>query len=154
VSIASLTSVIIYPLTDYPQLMIDDRVQWHRSWAEMTRWLEEFELKHVELMRCAKSFESMRSAWSTLAAKESRSGYSAFARQQAHIYAQLYEDAAGMYARKAEPHFQVSDHEIPKAMLAFREKELDWLLKMAGVAQAAKQAADLIEETPTRTAHK
>jgi hypothetical protein len=116
--------------------LLDDRVQWHRSWAEMMRWLEELELKHIEVMRCTKSFETMKSAWITLAKEESRPRYAAFAREQAHIYAQLHEDAARMYAKKAEPRLQVPEANILKAILTFRENELEWLVKMACLPNA------------------
>ena len=57
----------------------EDRVQWHRALAEMMRWLEEYEIKHVEFDRCIKAYSTMSSVWMELADKHSHTGYRAFA---------------------------------------------------------------------------
>lgn len=94
----------------------------------MMRWLEEFELKHVEFMRSIKSFEKMSSVWSILASKSSSPANSALARKQAAIYETLRADASHWFRQTGEPRFLVmTEHTLVKIITDFREGELSWL---------------------------
>jgi hypothetical protein len=110
----------------------EDQVQWHRAWAEMMRWLEEFELKHVEFVRCITGFDAMMSAWSAVATKETREGYAAFARSRSDIYRRLRDQAEDLFQKNAEPHLLEFRENLIKGIQTLRERELGWLWKMAG----------------------
>jgi hypothetical protein len=111
----------------------EDRVQWHRAWAEMQRWLEEFELKHIEMRRCIESYQTMSLTWTTLATKSTLPGPAAFARRQAEIYNRLHSDALSLFMNKGEPCFvNTPQFGLVKAILNFREQELGWLTQLAG----------------------
>jgi hypothetical protein len=125
-------------LTSY----LEDQVQWHRSLADMMRWLEEFELKHAEFIRCINGFGAMASAWSTIAAAEARDGYAAFARHQADIYHQLREDAEKLFKKNAEPSLFESRDNLIGGIQKLRRQELAWLWRMAGVDPGLENDAD------------
>lgn len=94
----------------------------------MMRWLEEFELKHVDFMRCIKSFEKMRSVWTDLAEKVLLPGERAFARKQAATYDYLQKDASEWFGKTAEPRFlNMTEETLIKTITDFRAKELSWL---------------------------
>jgi hypothetical protein len=113
--------------------MTEDQVQWHRAWAEMQRWLEEFELKHVELKQCVKSFWTIHVIWSSVAAKATLPGEAAFARWQSAMYLDLHNDAKQWLIEKGLNRFvDVSESEFIQAVRDFREQELGWLNNLAG----------------------
>jgi hypothetical protein len=113
----------------------ENRVQWHRAWAEMMRWLEEYELKHVEFQRCIESFRKMHTIWDSLAEKSSDPGYAAFARHRSCIYHDLKREAETLFIAKGNKAFQKFKPEDQEAMLRaviqFRAQELDWLRELA-----------------------
>lgn len=80
-------------------------MQWFRGWANMMRWLEEFELKHVEFMRSIKSFERMSSVWAELASKTPLPGNAAFARKQSETFKTLSKDASDWFSRRPNHDF-------------------------------------------------
>lgn len=114
-------------------------MQWHRAWAETMRWLEEFELKHIEFIRCIGSFNTMHSIWDTMANAATQPGPAAFARRQATVYCNLRDDAKRWFAQKGEQRFVSSIQDghggsatsLVKAVRQFREHELGWLARMA-----------------------
>jgi hypothetical protein len=113
-------------------------VQWHRAQAEMERWLEEFEMKHVELMRCIQFFNHMHSSWASAATKASNPHYSAFANRQSMIYTALHDDAQTWFTRIAAPHFsKLSEDNLVHTVRDFRKQELGWLTKLAQVSDKA-----------------
>jgi hypothetical protein len=79
--------------------------QWFRAWAEMMRWMEEFELKHAEFVRCIRSFQFMSVTWEQMASKATDPGYAAFGRQQADTYRVLCEDAEKLVTQHGEARF-------------------------------------------------
>lgn len=78
-----------------------DRVQWFRAEAEATRWLEQYELKHVEFIRCRDAHTFAGQSWLHVAqpgSSESRSpGFYAYARRQAAMHKQLAQVANKKY---------------------------------------------------------
>ncbi|KAJ6470688.1 hypothetical protein DFH09DRAFT_1110787 [Mycena vulgaris] len=82
-----------------------DRVQWFRAEAEMYRWLEQYERKHVELMRVITRFHRDSVVWEGRANREEQSnggvvnGAATFARMQAAMYKRLEHNARVVYKR-------------------------------------------------------
>lgn len=100
----------------------------------MTRWLEQFEIKHVEMMRCIKSFYHLHAVWASMAAKSSQLGHAAFARQQASMFLDLHDNAKDLFAEKGEPRFvSMNDSTVVQTVRAFRNQELGWLYELARV---------------------
>jgi hypothetical protein len=118
-------------LLNYPE----DQVQWHRSLAEMMRWLEEFELKHVEFIRCINSFQTMATTWVVVAEKETRDGYAAYARLQSSIFHQLRQEAECLFQKNAEPGLREArdDSNLLGGIQRLRKRELGWLWEMVGL---------------------
>jgi hypothetical protein len=114
----------------------EDRVQWHRAWADMMRWLEEFELKHIELIRCIRSFNKMHSVWEVMSKTVQKPGHAAFARRQSTIYVDLRNDAEKLFREKGEARFVSlglhDDSHLVDAVRQFRDAELSWLKQLAG----------------------
>jgi hypothetical protein len=91
------------------------------------RWLEEFELKHIEFIRTIKSFESMRAIWGTIANRHTSPGYSAFARRQSSMYADLRDDAISRFKHVGNPELVKGDTaSFIQAVQDFRAKQLSW----------------------------
>jgi hypothetical protein len=99
----------------------------------MMRWLEEFELKHMEFLRCIRSFDTLRSSWSSIEAKEAREAYAAYARRQADTYKRLHDQAQLLFKENAEPILYDSRDDLVTALQDLRKHELGWLWRMAGV---------------------
>lgn len=109
-------------------------MQWFRAWAEMMRWLEEFELKHVEMARCILSFDRMRSVWDTLATSSQNQGYAGFARSIASKYHQLHENARELLLVKGAPPLRnIEESTIVEIVQTFRKEELHWLDSLANI---------------------
>jgi len=114
-------------------LLAEDRVQWHRAHADMFRWLEQFELKHIEFSRCIKSFDYASSAWLAASKQTARPGYSAFAKRQSRLFTSLRDDATAKFAKYGFPGLGgLSGAALVKSLGAFREKELAWLKELVG----------------------
>ena len=98
------------------------------------RWMEEFELKHAEFIRCIKTFDTMRTAWENVAANCTHRGYAAFARRQSVMYRDLHKDAEDLYQQRAEKQFSgISGSEtLIREVHKFRESELGWLTRLVG----------------------
>lgn len=106
----------------------DDRVQWFRAWANTMRWLEEFELKHVEFMRSMQYFATMRNIWGQLAVETDNEGTASFCRRQSSIFDGLRESTKVWFNRVAEPRFvNISEENLVSVLRDFREHELGWL---------------------------
>jgi len=108
----------------------------------MMRWYEEFELKHVELIRCVDYFHHMGSIWESTSISESRRGYAAFARRQSTMYKTLQANALVCLSQLRSPLIDsggpaITDKrgpELIEGILDFRRRELAWLPLMAGIA--------------------
>jgi hypothetical protein len=112
-------------------MYIEDRVQWHRSWAEMLRWMEEFELKHAEFLKSINSFQAMSTAWSTLANAEGNPARAAFARYRSNTYTILRDHAVSLFTKTAEARFvDPEGGSIVAAIRTFRKTELAWLREL------------------------
>jgi hypothetical protein len=103
----------------------------------MSRWLEEFELKHIEFIRCIRSFQTMHFAWAAMASKAVGAGRTAFARRQSTMYLDLHNEAKDWFARKGETRFvnlanYYDTTSFVDAVRQFRERELGWLIALAG----------------------
>jgi hypothetical protein len=98
----------------------------------MMRWLEEFELKHVEFVRTIRSFQTLAAAWSTVASRAKDEGRSGFAHRQAAMYQELQRDASRLLTETTEPRFTGSEEEVIAALHSFRTNELSWLRQLAG----------------------
>ncbi|TFK32655.1 hypothetical protein BDQ12DRAFT_728501 [Crucibulum laeve] len=66
-----------------------DCVQWFCAEAEMQRWLEEWEIKQADFMRCIQSFSKMHEVWTELAARNSNDGHITYAKWKAVMYATM-----------------------------------------------------------------
>jgi len=110
-------------------------VQWFRAWAEMMRWMEEFELKHAEFTRCIRYFDYMERTWQILASKDTstRPGYAAFARRQAHTYSKLSQDAQELFQKHGEERFVHPETTLIDSISKFREEELSWFTDLTQV---------------------
>ena len=110
-----------------------DQVQWHRSWAEMLRWLEEFELKHIEFFQCIQTFQKLHLVFAESAKCEDRKGYATFARRQAAMYQDLQIQAKDLFGRVGEPRLTASDCEsaMVVSIQLIRQNELTWLELLA-----------------------
>jgi hypothetical protein len=106
----------------------------------MMRWLEEFELKHAEFIRCINGFSAMASAWGTLAETEVREGYAAFARHQADVFGRLREDAEKLFKQNAEPSLYEARGNLAGGIQKLRQQELAWLWMMAGVDRSESES--------------
>lgn len=96
----------------------------------MMRWLEEFELKHVELIRCITGLRSTEKVWEALAKANTDQGYTAFARRQSSIYRGLHDDAVAVFDRVATPALHKSEGEILLAIQTFHHDELRWFRQL------------------------
>jgi len=105
----------------------------------MMRWIEEYELKHVEFQRCIKSFRTMAGIWATLGDKSADPGRAAFARRQSTVYRELQTDAERLYHLKGLEEFVKCDPDDLETLLRtvreFRRKELGWLMELAKVSE-------------------
>jgi hypothetical protein len=93
----------------------------------MMRWLEEFELKHAEFSRCITGFHAMETGWDTVAKTAADEGYAGYARRQAKVYRELYDDAVSLFSLVGEARFVKPSGTILEAVQEFRQDELDWL---------------------------
>jgi hypothetical protein len=107
----------------------------------MMRWLEEFELKHVEFVRCISSFRAMATAWGSIADGETRGGYAAFARHQSHIFCNLHDDAVRLFEKNAEPGLRAAKDDLVEGIRKLRKRELGWLWKLVGLDLAMEAGA-------------
>jgi hypothetical protein len=96
----------------------------------MMRWLEEFELKHVELIRCITGLRTMEEAWEAIAEAGADDGYAAFARRQSSLYHDLHDDAADLFDLVAAPQLNQSEEDILQAIQVFHQDELRWLREL------------------------
>ncbi|KAJ6551103.1 hypothetical protein B0H10DRAFT_1968575 [Mycena sp. CBHHK59/15] len=82
-----------------------DRVQWHRAEAEMYRWLEQYERKHVEGFRVIERFRRDSVVWAGLAdceeARNGINGATTFARMQVAMYSRLEHNAKVIFKSAA-----------------------------------------------------
>lgn len=114
-------------------ILTDDRVQWFRTWASMMRWLEEFEMKHIEFMRCIQHFRTMHDIWKSLSDELDSPGDASFARRQSTIFMDLCDDAQEWFREVAEPQFlDLSEGNLVSKLQEFRKQELGWLSSYAG----------------------
>lgn len=96
----------------------------------MQRWLEEFEIKHIEFMRAIKSFSTMHDIWKSLASSTTHAGSASFARRQSYLYLDLCESMRRWFKDTAEPRFlNITEDNIIDTIQKFRADELDWLMK-------------------------
>jgi hypothetical protein len=95
----------------------------------MTRWLEEYEKKHAEFIRCINHFEKMRTVWFDLAAgNQHRPGYASFGRRQSSIYRAFRDNATAHFRSVGDPLFvELGDTRLSDAVSEFHEREMDWL---------------------------
>ena len=92
------------------------------------RWLEEFELKHVEMMRTIKAFFHMHEVWNSLASTSKNDGYAGYARRQSANYLELSENAKGLFeAEGDERQCHMNELTFVELVQKFRKEELDWL---------------------------
>lgn len=90
--------------------------------------MEQFELKHVEFIRCMKYFDTMSSVWSNLALKAPHISEASFAKRQSFIYLTLHDDASKWFTKVAAPRFRSMTEDNMIQMVAdFRHEELAWM---------------------------
>jgi hypothetical protein len=111
--------------------LTEDRVQWHRAWAEMMRWLEEFELKHAEFAKTINSFRTMANTWNTLADTEDDDARAAFARHRSNTFLILHDHAVAVFSKTADSQFvNPKGGDLIAAIRMFRETELGWFRQL------------------------
>jgi hypothetical protein len=104
--------------------------------------MEEFELKHAEMTRCIRTFQTMRDVWEGLASRSTKPGYGSFARQQADIYSQLAKDAEELFELHGEKCFVHPETTLIQAVIVFRNDELAWFREVAGIPNTADASLD------------
>ena len=126
-----------------PICIIEDRVQWHRSWAEALRWLEQFELKHIEFTRCIKYFDHFSKIWSAISSTEPKLGHRAFANKQATMFYDMKTAANTRFLRVGYKDFVgIDGADFIAAVEKFREEEFLWLTSLAeGRSQTSADVA-------------
>lgn len=96
----------------------------------MERWLEEFEMKHIDFMRAMASFHKMHEVWATLSTKVTTAGSAAFARCQSWLYYELHTHTRAWFLQAAERRFLgITEENIVETIQKFRKEELGWLMK-------------------------
>lgn len=96
----------------------------------MQRWLEEFELKHLDFIRAIKSHYKMYEVWTALSKKTTDAGSAAFARRQSFVYYDLHVQTKEWFLKTAEPRFlNITEETIVETIQQFRADELGWLAK-------------------------
>ncbi|KAK0476510.1 hypothetical protein IW261DRAFT_1567207 [Armillaria novae-zelandiae] len=73
-----------------------ERVGFFRAEAERDRWLEQWEIKIAEFLRCIMSFDKYAETWAQLATKpknRDQPGYEAYAREKVHMYSSFAKRA-------------------------------------------------------------
>ena len=71
-------------------IQIKQWVDWQiRSWAETLCWMEELELKHIELRRTIKSFETMSTVWNSISVQQSSPGAATFVKNQSTFFGRM-----------------------------------------------------------------
>jgi hypothetical protein len=115
----------------------EDHVQWFRSWADTSRWLEEYEKKHAEFTRCINYFGKMRIVWSDIAAKyRHEPGYLAFALRQSAMFRTLADDARVHYQSVGDPVIvNLGNTTLAEAVLDFHKRETTWLAASIGLEE-------------------
>jgi hypothetical protein len=105
----------------------------------MLRWLEQFELKHVEFTRCIKYFDYFSNIWSAIASTESRPGYRAFANKQATTFHDMKIAANTRFLSVGYKGFVgIDGADFIAAVEKFRQEEFTWLTSLAeGRAQTS-----------------
>lgn len=84
--------------SDTNVLSLGDRVLWFRAEAEMYRWLEQAEIKHVQFVRLVTSFRRMGDVWERLAdVHKSDAGKQTFALKQSAIFRSREKDACSTF---------------------------------------------------------
>ncbi|SJL18668.1 uncharacterized protein ARMOST_22265 [Armillaria ostoyae] len=66
-----------------------DRVSFFRAEAERDRWLEQWEIKIAEFLRCIRSFDQYAVTWKVLASNNESIGFKQYALEKANMYAML-----------------------------------------------------------------
>lgn len=99
------------------------------------RWLEEFEMKHIEFIRSIRHFLSMHEVWTTLASESAHPGSAAFARRQSSLFMDLHCDAVKWYKKVSAPQFlELSEENMVQTLQDFRQQEIGWLQGYAAAA--------------------
>ncbi|KAK0471225.1 hypothetical protein IW261DRAFT_1572275 [Armillaria novae-zelandiae] len=73
-----------------------ERVGFFCAEAERDRWLEQWEIKIAEFLRCIMSFDKYAETWAQLATKPKNRdwpGYEAYAREKVHMYSSFAKRA-------------------------------------------------------------
>ncbi|KAK0472410.1 hypothetical protein IW261DRAFT_1571030 [Armillaria novae-zelandiae] len=66
-----------------------DRVTFFRAEAEKDRWLEQWEIKIAEFLRCIRSFDQYTTTWKALATTDKSLGFKQYALEKANMYTML-----------------------------------------------------------------
>lgn len=90
--------------------------------------MEQFELKHIEFIRCIKYFDTMSSVWSNLGLKTPDASESSFAKRQSSTYLTLRDDASKWFFKVAAPRFRsMTENNMIQMVIDFRHEELAWM---------------------------
>ncbi|KAJ7223432.1 hypothetical protein GGX14DRAFT_557999 [Mycena pura] len=124
-----------------------ERVQWFRAESEAFRWLEQYELKHVELWRVIERFRHDAEVWDKRAEAiklrdANQKGAIVFARMQAAMWRHLQTDAATTFknvASGAHAHWAQADSfaDLVARIEASRETLFKWMDEL-GMERAYK----------------
>lgn len=86
-----------------------DRVQWFRAEAEMRRWLEEWEIRQADYLRCIRYFQTMAQIWQglvTICSDDNlvQLGKNAYARKKAQMYTDMANHAIELLTTEGYGH--------------------------------------------------
>jgi hypothetical protein len=122
------------PDPDFDLQPIGDRVQWFRAEAEVCRWLEQVELKHVEFLRLLDTFQYMSQLWKNASQEKPESPHlQSYARRQSTIYCSLRNKALQSFKDSYETELipngiadldNLTFAKLLPLIQAFREKKL------------------------------
>lgn len=114
--------------------ILGNAITWYRSEANMYRWLETFEQRHVEFQRYIRFCRSMSRIWTsstnTISINCSPSE-SASLRARGLRQAAIFEDlqclALSKFAEVAHPDFFNLEADLADLVAVFRESQLKWM---------------------------
>ena len=77
----------------------------------MQRWLEEWETRQADLLRCIRSFETMSETWTKLAGQQNSQAYTISARKRARMYSKLAVNARAHFKEAVGHEISLSEGE-------------------------------------------
>ena len=107
-------------------------MQFFHAEAEMYRWMEQFELKHVEFHCTVNFFKRIAHDWTELATSSTLPGFSAYASKHAAMFTDLANDTDFHFKQVGHPDFVnlPETTRLADAVGVWRTKWLQWMVPM------------------------